>query len=342
MKTLSIALWSGPRSGGSPNTATRVVPMTRAALPSPDPRALFVHAYPQFAERCRAVDEPGMALIAVDTLTGAPTGMVCIRARVDRYVSAVVGRHSQCDLVLTGDERLALRQLAVVLAPVREWQAGRADVSFRILDLRTSEGMLDEHGRPLRGLRTEGPAIMRCAGYALYALPLGDPTDWPESADDAWACLPERVYFDELARVPDASIVRPLGSHAHHTTVVTRLRGPLDTAMPLVADRDLAGRLFVTGAFGQGAIEIGYQALRDGVLLGRYARCDGHGYCADDSMSRVHALLLLVDDRLHVIDLASTNGTREVGRLDARIIELVGNGELVLGSHTRVRWCWSS
>ena len=30
----------------------------------------------------------------------------------------------------------------------------------------------------------------------------GDPTDWPTSADEAWACLPERVYFVPAARAP--------------------------------------------------------------------------------------------------------------------------------------------
>jgi hypothetical protein len=341
MKSPSVEYWSRP-SGALPNIATRIVPVMEAKL-SPNLRRLFVGAYPLFNAVCRAVDEPGVALVAIDEATGAIAGMACIRAQVDRYVSAIVGRHSQCDLVIAGDDRLALRQLAVVVAPVRVWDAGTTEIGFRILDLRTTGGMLDEHGRRLRGLRAEGPAMIRCAGHAIYALPLGDSTDWPESAEDAWAFLPERVYFDELERVPEASVMRrPIADRAHNITAVTRLRGPLDAEMQLLNGRDLAGWLNIQGAWAQGTIEIGHQALRHGVLVGRYARCAGNGRFADDSMSRVHALLLIVDDRLHLIDVASTNGSREVGRSDARIIELVGNVEIELGFHTRVRWCWSS
>jgi hypothetical protein len=269
-------------------------------------------------------------------------GMACLRARVDRHVTAIVGRHDKCDLYIEGNNRLALRQLAVVLAPVTDWRAGTSTVSFRILDLRTTEGMIDEEGRSLRGLRSEGPAMVRCGGYAIYALPLGDPTDWPASASDAWACMPQRVYHDELVRVPDASIVRELAAPRAHITRVTRTAGPRDTGMQLVSGRDLAGRLSLRGAWGHGAIEIGHEALREGVLIGRYARCAGFELSDETTLSRVHALLVLVDDRLLVIDLASTNGTHEVDRPDARVIELVGETELELGGATCVRWSWSS
>jgi hypothetical protein len=177
----------------------------------------------------------------------------------------------------------------------------------------------------------------------VYALPVGDPTDWPASASDAWAYMPERVYFDELARVPDASISRPIASsNPHQTKVVFRVPGPRDTAMQLVTNGDLAGRLAIAGPWGRGVIDVGTQALHEGILLGRYARCDAHGLCSDDSLSRVHALLLQVDDRLLVIDIASTNGTREVDRPDARMIELVGAADVELGATTRVHWGWSS
>jgi len=341
MKTVTVEHWAGQVRGARPNHATRIA---QVSLPAgPNLRWLFEGAYPAFADRCRAIDEPGLALIAVDESTGRAVGMACLRARVDRHVTAIVGRHDRCDLYLDGNERLALRQLAVVLDPVRDWRAGSADVSFRILDLRTSDGMLDEEERTLRGLRSEGPAMVRCGGYAIYALPLGDPTDWPPSASEAWDCMPERVYHDELARVPEASIVRPLvHSFAHGTTVVTRMAGPRDTGMRLVSGRDHAGRLVVRSARGSVAIDIGHQALREGVLLGRYPRCDGPWLCEEESLSRVHALLLLVGDRLLVIDLASTNGTRQVGGADARVVEIVGETALQLGTAVFARWTWSA
>lgn len=341
MKTLTVEHWAGQIRGAGRNHATRIAPAV--TLAGPDLRALFVGAYPAFAERCRAVDEPGVALVAVDERTGDAMAMACLRARVDRHVTAVVGRHDRCDLYLERDDRLALRQLVVVLDPVRDWRAGASDVSFRILDLRTAEGMRDEEGRTLRGLRCEGPAMVRCGGYVIYALPLGDPTDWPASASEAWDCMPERVYHDELARVPEASIVRPLvPAFSRGSTVVTRVAGPRDTGMHLVSGRDHAGRLVVRSARGSVAIDIGHQALREGVLLGRYPRCDGPWLSDEESLSRVHALLLLVGDRLLVIDLASTNGTRRIGGADARVLELVGDIELELGTTVSARWTWSS
>lgn len=341
MKTISIDRWGGQRRSGERNAATRVC--SNVVAPSFDARRHFVRAYAKIADTCRAVDEPGVALFAVDEATGEVAGLACIRARVDRHVAAIVGRHDQCDLSFAGSERLALRQLAVVLAPVRSWKRGQAEVSFRVLDLRTADGMVDEESRPLRGLRSEGPVVVRCGGYLIYVLPLGDPTDWPASASDAWAAMPERVYFDELARRPEGSVARgSLALRTPGTTVVVRTGGPRDTSMRLVTNGDVAGTLRFQGATDHGAIAVGYQALRDGLLLGRYARCDGAELCNDHLVSRVHALLLLTEDRLIAIDTASSNGTREVGRSDARVIELVGGSEIELGGQTRVSWHWMS
>jgi hypothetical protein len=56
---------------------------------------------------------------------------------------------------------------------------------------------------------------------------------------------------------------------------------------------------------------VGDRALANGILLGRYERCDGHGsrILARRGISRVHALIIAVDGAPHVLDLGSTNGT---------------------------------
>ena len=341
MKTVGTDLWAGQLRMMAANRGTCVV--SRPPAGALDLRHHFVQAYPRFAEACRAVDEPGLALVAIDELTGAPAGMVCIRARVDRHVAAIVGRHGRCDLYLEGRSALALRQLAVVVAPLQSWRKGSAEISYRVLDLRTEAGMVDETGRGLRGLRAEGPSLIRCGGYVVLALPLGDPTDWPERGEDAWAMLPERVYFDELARQPEGSALNPRGpASPPGTTVITRMPGPRDTAAVLVENGESAGRLVVTGPEGHGVLTVGERALREGVLLGRYARCDGAVLGLAESASRVHALLLLADERLLVIDTASTFGTRVVGGQDARVLELIGATALELGPDTQVAWCWLS
>ncbi|HEU4611643.1 MAG TPA: hypothetical protein VFS15_06180 [Kofleriaceae bacterium] len=336
-KTIGIDLWAGQARGGH-NVATcyRAVPRTIGK----SMRELFAGAYAKFAPLCRDVDEPGLALLAVDEATGTAAGLVRLRARFGRHVAAIVGRHDQCDLYLSGHASLALRHLAIVLDPVQSWRRNSTTVRYRVLDLRTEAGFTDEHGKPMRGLRAEGPAFVRCAGHAIFVLPIGDPTDWPERADDAWSMLPERVYFDEMQCSPGGSVTNlPLRSGKH--SMIFRTHGPRDTGMALV-ERDHAGTLEVIGSTRRGTLAIGDLALRDGLLLGRYARCDGAEMLEDLSMSRVHLLLLHADDALLAIDTCSRNGSHLPGQPASRVIAIAGDTEIHLGKHTRIRWRWSA
>ena len=278
---------------------------TELALPAlsirSDARALFVRTYPVFARSCRAVDAPGLAVIAVDEHTGRYAGSKLVRAAIGRHTALTVGRHDRCDLFLADHPDLALRQLVILLDPVRSFAPGNASVRYRVLDLRTAHGFTDECDRALRGLCAEGPAIIRCAGYVLFVLPLGDPTDWPADAHDAWSILPERVYLRES--------------------------GPRDTGM-MLALRDVAGVIELAG----GILAVGSDTLHDGLLLGRYLRCDGARYIDDDiQLSRVHLLLLEVDGTLLAVDTASIHGVRVAGRPPERIAPVPDRAELVLG-----------
>lgn len=346
MKTIGVNLWEGQERSGSGNHRTVMRPAVR---PCAGLRELFCEAYPRFAPMCRAVEEPGIAIVAVDEFSGRAAGLVKLLARMQRSTAAIVGRHDRCDLFLAGSDRLALRQLAVVLSPLASWERGAA-VPYRVLDLKTQDGMIDEEGRVLRGLRAEGPAILRCGGYALFILTLGDPSDWPDAAGDAWQMIPERVYFDELERCPDSSTPRiPHVVHERHRafdrdthhSVVMRTMGPRDTGSRLVAGGDAAGVLEVVGPHRRMELAVGHDALRDGVLLGRYNRCDAVD--PDDvSLSRVHALLLHDHDRLLMVDTASFNGTRISGEENARVIVIDRDVEVVLGKKTRARWRWTA
>lgn len=347
MKTVGFDLWAGQVRGSGENRATilRQVPRVEHLTGARDFRALFHQAYAKFAPQCRAVDEPGVAVIAVDELTGRAAGMCTLMSRVARYVAAMVGRHDACDLFLQGSDDLALRHLAIVLDPVRSWSRDSTQVRYRVLDLRTQTGYRDEHGKPLRGMRCEGPAMLRVGGFALFILPLGAPSDWPESGNDAWEMIPERVYFDELANVPESSIPRmpmingrAFQNASTHVSVIMRTAGPRDTGDSLVMPGSGIGTLELIGRHHRGTLTLGQSALRDGVLVGRYARCDGAALLDDPSLSRVHALLLDVEDAFLVVDTASRNGTRLHGESNARVIAIAGDTDLGLGSRTRARW----
>lgn len=324
----------------SRNARTRIAPVVRG--PRLDLGALFAGNYATFSSTCRDVKEPGVALVAIDEHTSGLAGLAVLRARLDAYAAAIVGRHDACDLFLGRNDSLPLRHLALLLDPVASWKPGRSEANYRILDLRSETGFADEHGRALRGIRCDGAAVLRCAGHVLYVLPLGDPTDWPESGSDAWAYQPERIYFDELphpargtsTRVP--SLRRDAGR-----THITAIRGPRETGANLVTDGDIVGTLDVVGPHSHDTITIGHAALRDGVLLGRYSRCDS-ARVDDELVSRVHALLIQIGEQLLVIDTASSNGTARPGDEPKRVHVIADGTELQLGSATRVRWRWLS
>jgi len=350
MKTIGVDLWGDQVRGiGGNNNVTCLRPSS-TTKPRRSFRELFIEAYTSFSDRCREVSEPGIAVVAVDEVTGRSMGLVRLLARVQRHVAAIVGRHDECDLFLNAHGRLALRHLAVVLDPVSDWRTG-ANVRYRVLDLRTTDGFIDENDRPLRGLRCEGSGLLRCGGYALFIMPLGDPTDWPAEANDAWTFLPERVYFDELERSPLGSVPHvarapraAFNNAITHRSMIIRTHGPRDTSEggSLVESGDIAGTLELIGPRNRGTIRIGHDELRDGVLIGRYARCNNAQLADDPSLSRVHALLLQVDDAILAIDTASLNGTREANQPKARLIQLQGDTELILGTATRARWHWFS
>ncbi len=293
--------------------------------PGIDPRVLFLGAYPRFSPLCRSVEEPGLAVIAVDDATGSLIGSCGIRPQLGRPVIATVGRHERCDLVLW-DASVALRHLAILVEPVTSWEHG-TDIHYRVFDLRTTLGIQDEQGRTLRGFRADGAAIIHCGRHTLFLLPLGDRTDWPESAGDAWDMLPERVYLDERDSVPSRRV--------RNASLIFRT-APLHDTIDLIA-ADWIANLEVEQRTRNGALAVGRAALQRGVLIGRYDRCDLPG-AQDNTLSRVHALLVEVAGRRVIADLSSLYGLGLVDSPRSRLLELVDASRIWLGRGTRLTW----
>jgi hypothetical protein len=327
VSTLAIQLLAGQRRESRKNSSTafELPAMGRRG----DPRSMFLAAYPCIADACRAVDEPGLVMVAVEESSGRTCGFAIARARIGRHVAMMIGRHDRCDLYLDKRAALSLRQLVVVLDPVTSFERG-SSVAYRILDLRTEGGFTDELGRPLRGLCADGPAVLRCAGYMLFCLPLGDATDWPADAETAWSMLPERVYSEEADRRERRSMRR--------STVIAPLPGPRESGM-LLTDGAFAGTLEMIGPGRHGGtLAVGVDALRDGLVLGRYVRCDGAQMFKDQMLSRVHVMLLQRGDTLLAIDTASTHGINLVNFASERVVQLPDRAELSIGPCSRVIW----
>lgn len=114
----------------------------------------------------------------------------------------------------------------------------------------------------------------------------------------------------------NGSSVRPVGN------VVSSVSGPgggghaVPALVADVPDLDVdPGSLVLRSRGGVHRIEPTPRELRRGILIGRSRRCVlGRGFDENDGLSRLHALVMLVDDGVYAFDLASRYGLRDVAR----------------------------
>lgn len=351
-KTRIIHLEAGQDRQHRENPETRML-VFESSPPAASFRDLFVRNYAAVRDRCASFGQPGLGVAAVDQFSGRLAGILCVAAKIGTANSAIVGRHSMTDLYLDGDASLSLRHLVVVVSPL---DLTSGEVRFRVIDLRTQAAFQDEHGRRFEGLVAEGPLFIRCGNYVLFCLPTGDPTSWPERAEDAWACIPERVYLEAAEAEPDRwrrkRRVRHRNQHdaisgIERRAAITLVQGELG---PVRAQTRLLGegeqpvgalRLRVGSVVH--SVLVGARAIHRGILLGRYERCDvdGSKLLTSENISRVHLLIVEVNERVYAIDTASTNGTwmAEDDR-EVRIAALDPGTELCLGNDLAyLRWC---
>ncbi len=373
-RTRIVELRRGVERDEADNRRTGV--MIADSLPTLPFARLFPVAWQELRRLLCSFTVPGVVVVAVDSMTKRIAGSLCLAAKVGQANAAIVGRHGHCDLYLEGDPALSLRHLALVVSPLSAGagEHGRPQVDFRVLDLRTRSAFLDEQGRRLESVTAEGPTFLAVGGHALFLVVSGDDPVWPESAAEAWKCIPERVYLDEHEAEPDrwrrrrrAHVEEPTDGGAHlaegtgvvdvaepspsgrdhgdpaRITLVRTQPGPARARVSLLGEDDTElGQLVVTGAGKSQRIAIGERAAGGGILLGRYERCDTHGATAvsHHGVSRVHLLVLSIGDALYAIDTGSTNGTFRTGSdAEVRIARLDDDVELVLGEDlARVRF----
>lgn len=143
-------------------------------------------------------------------------------------------------------------------------------------------------------------------GYALFTFATGAPEHWPESATEAWAKLEGRNTPLRVVRIEDRARPQPRRERAASVSVI---RGPIETSEAMLEPgATRACTLRIEAGARRLRLALDEAALGRGVLLGRYSRCDSAHVFADDDISRVHVLVVRVEDDIVAIDTASTNG----------------------------------
>lgn len=342
-KTRIIRLDEGQRRETAHNDLTVVLDIHEVRRVRRPPFVdLFRNHYEAIRRTCMRFEQPGVAVIAVDSANDCIAASLCMTAKPGQPNTAIIGRHGRADLYLHEDPTLSLRHLALLVHP----QRGGTDLRFKLLDLRTRVAFEDEHGNRVEELVAEGPMFVRCGRYALFCLVTGDPSDWPEDAGDAWDCIPSRVYQKESDAEPDRWARQARGAPAEpkpECTVVHTVPGPVRASKHLLAgDEAPIGELHVRTDLGHQSLVIGHAAACQGILLGRYERCDVDGtmVLTDSGISRVHVLVVEIENRVYAVDTASTNGTwSHRDRREVRIHPLEPGTELMLGdARALLRW----
>ncbi len=345
------------------NERTAILDLPRMA-PRLDLEAIFLRHYEQIAERCLRWDRPGLAVAALDEEGVVAAGRIA--AKEEESNAAILGRHGKADIFLPDDPSISLRHLALLIPPWRSETAGR----FRLLDLRSGTAFADERGLRLEALEAAGPVFLHCGHYRIFLFPTGGYHVWPDDAEEAWESIPERVYLKEeparavrkpllhvdhpdrpvrersAAEAEDAEepsgpreLTDPASSSMRVSTLVHTSPGPSPVRRQLVPGDEALGELSVRSRTSRSVIALGPRALHQGVLLGRYARCDSDGLVelAQRAISRVHLLIIGLDGRVCAVDAASTNGVRHGGRT-MRAMTLYDGCELKLGEVVKLTW----
>lgn len=212
--------------------------------------------------------------------------------------AGTIGRHDAVDLALPLDDSLSLRHLLFVVR-----RSGKG-VQFQALDLETSNGLRLESDQRVRLVEASGPLILTASDFFFFCLPTGQPVPWDRDSQDPWASLTPRFTTREVPHTEDPA-------------------------------QALAGRLEVSTVSRSLAPGFTAAALRRGVLIGRADRCDL--VIPEQGVSRVHVVLLQLDDGLWVIDAGSTNGTWRDDE-ELKIARMSEGAPVRLGSEAELSW----
>ena len=241
---------------------------------------------------------------------GVAFGSMTIAANDSAF--AIVGRHTQCGLVLPDDPFVALRHLLV-----RSIALPSGGVALRIFDLHTDLKFRLADGSTAQSIFAEGPVAIGVGEYALVALPndLKDaPGELPAPVVDTPPAVRDQIKVLEAAMSPYRANARPF-----HKTRITLMPMPVmvGEALPPSVGRLAGGGYTLTlERAGRGAsVALSEEDLLRGIVIGRSEKCHSETLRQNTDMgtSRVHLLILKEGDQVYAYDLASTQGTYAFG-----------------------------
>ncbi len=272
------------------------------------------------------------------------------------FVDLIVGRHTQCALVLPEDEAVSLRHVLVRL------YLRPADLVpvFKVLDLATPTALRDVDGGRTTGLVGAGHCMLTVGDYHLYLIYNND-TALPTDAVEAWDALqpaqsPERKQdafrtFNDLVspaqikpRLRQVMVDAPERNENHTfsgTGSLLRIQGPSFIEDHSPGPEGTQVYLLLKSERGNLDLRIAVKdtQLRRGILIGRYDRCEvgGKGLHLPESVSRVHLILMEDEGVCWAINAASTNGCT-VSTVPFTTRRMDGNTLLSLGGETTLTW----
>jgi FHA domain len=182
-------------------------------------------------------------------------------------------------------------------------QRAGGGVRFTAVDLGTPDGLRLEGGDRVRLAEAEGVQIFVASEFVFFCVPTGKDVPWKSDAPRPFSTLAQRVSL--RTEWPEA-----------------------------VLSQRVMGRLELPGGW---SVRLRADALRRGVLVGRMPRCEVR--VEEESVSRVHAVLMAVGGVPFLFDAGSTVGTWR-GARRVFVAPLVDGEVLRLGFEVEV--CWRS
>ncbi len=293
------------------NCRTRVTPLSDAFLKSAMPADVFLkRAYEKLLLRLRPSYLEGQWDVLLAAVH-ADSEISLFRASVgEEPVSLVLGRHSAAQLRVRFDEALSLRHALALLT-----RDEKGALVLRLLDLSSSFGLETTDGASAPSLASNGSLAVRAADTALFAIFRGD-VDRLRSSQP----LPSLEVLPAVDSHPvdEGGASQGEGDSVEYTLRKSRVEacrrgGPYRSAVVRFDMSRYEGpashHVYVSFEEQIRRYNVTKNIFRSGCLIGRDSRCHVVSDLFGAEVSRLHCLLIELDGKPMLFDLASMNGT---------------------------------